>query len=307
LPDRGDRDALLRDRLRRTVSAMQHSRASMARFSLALAAVVVSAAACGGTAHPKREPARSRATCEQLLRHSFELQEALATLALDDHRYQREQIHAALERRERELAAQPTFLDSCNALSDAEFACMSRSDNWFAYTSCYPQPKTSAGALTSAAITAEPGAAAAADAADAASAPDEHGGDVAPGGSAEPPPPPCPALASPGTGTGTVTGQVRRDDGGPTDSALVGLLRAGALEAVQDAIADERGAFVFKDVAPGVYDVTASSDSGFRIRRCVAVTGGAQVKVDLLVHVPLQPPSEIIELGGTKPKAKPRR
>lgn len=105
-------------------------------------ASLLTSVGCASSAHP-RKGARSRATCEQLLHHSFQLQLNLASLALDDHDFQRRTLEAQLRQREEELKNGPTFLESCNNLTEAEYSCMSNAEDWYTYQSCYAAPASS--------------------------------------------------------------------------------------------------------------------------------------------------------------------
>lgn len=223
------------------------------------------AAACSGAAHPQRA-SRSRETCEQLLAHSFELEYRAATLALDDHRYQRRKIEAALEKKRQQVRESPTFLKSCNDLSDREFACMSGAGDWYTYQRCYEAPPTGAGTTV-----AEDRATTTAPATDDA---------------------PCPALENPGTGTATVRGRVRdKPTGQPAVGVMVALLQTGVDG--QTTFTDESGSYTFEGVLPARYDVVLVGEHLPIKQRCAPIRGGGSYTFDLEIE---PPPSEIIEL-----------
>lgn len=230
---------------------------------------------CGGAAHP-RQGQRSRQACEQLLDHSFELERIASTLLLDDHKYQRRTIEADLDRRHQEILQGPTFMKSCNDLTDREFACMTGAEDWYSYQACYDTaPTPVAGAVR----------------ADAPRrAPDP-----------EPPvvvEPPCPALESPGQGTATVTGTVRYADA--SAAPVVGaVVKVGPQDSdsAQVTITDEDGRYTLSELPAGRHDVTILGGSVIARQRCVALRGGTVTVIDFAAQDEV-PAGEIIELGG---------
>lgn len=264
-------------------------------FALLAAAALSSITGCSSSAHPRKD-ARSRSTCEQLLRHSFQLQTNLATLALDDHGYQRRKLEAELRRQEEEIKNSPTFLESCNKLTAAEYDCMTRAPDWYTYTSCYAPEAGSATAEAQDVPTD----------ADASSSPEPSPDDVT-AEAAPPPPPRCPAVTNLGSGLATITGKVRGDDPRATPQADLGVvLTAGGPESHGEAITDAQGRFTFSQVKPGIYEVSAMLGPTDGITRCVVVRGGSTTPVEVVVHIPPEEPSEVIILDPGKPAKKPR-
>lgn len=271
---------------------------AFALTALLAAAVTLSAAGCSSSAHPRKD-ARSRATCEQLLRHSFQLQLDVSTLALDDHDYQRRKIEADLKRQEEELKNSSTFLQSCNSLTSAEYDCMTRAADWYSYTACYAPKDGNATALSD-----DPASDAAATGSSAATEETSAEGS----GDAPAPPPPCPAIANPGRGLATITGKVRSDDASAAPQADFSVvLTAGGPESHGEAITDAQGRFTFDRIEPGTYEVSAMQGALEGSKRCIAVLGGSTTPVEILVHIPPEPPSEVIILDpGKKPAKKAR-
>ena len=251
------------------------------RGALALA-VIGMAWGCGASAHP-RQGQRSRQACEQLLDHSFELERIASTLLLDDHDYQRRTIEADLDRRHHEILQGPTFMKSCNDLTDREVACMTAAKDWYSYQACYETAPTAAAGA---------------------------GRAEAPRRAPDPEPPvlveaPCPALESPGQGTATVTGTVRYADA--SAAPVVGaVVKVGPQDSdsAQVTITDEDGRYTLSELPAGRHDVTILGGSVSARQRCVALRGGTVTVIDFAAQDEV-PVGEIIELGGAKSPPTP--
>lgn len=240
-----------------------------------LAGFCLAGLACGGASHP-RQGTRAREVCERLVGHSFELRYSLATLALDDHGYQRRKIEAALAEQRAQLQASPTFLSSCGELTEGELACMTDAKDWYTHEGCYRSTSAWAQELARAG---ESSARRAGQSPAVEAAPE----------------PPCPALADPGTGTATLRGVVRTAKGGPEVAAVVSL-ELPDVESFLTTITDENGRYELEGISPGRYNVVISGDRRQVARRCVPLRGGDQQTLDLERNDALAEPNEIIEL-----------
>lgn len=240
-----------------------------------LAALLVGATACGGAAHPQRA-ARSRETCERAAAHSFELRYALASLALDDHSYQRRKIEADLAAQRHQLLQSPTFLSSCGELTERELTCMAEADDWFTHESCYSPSAAWAQENERAASRARQAARVAAETAAAPRAPEA----------------PCPPLRDAGGATTSVRGAVRDAKGGPAIGAVISFRQPGS-DADYSAIVDEDGRYAVDGIPPGHYHAVID---GYQVaRRCAPLRGGSQV-LDLERSDAAPPGTEVIEL-----------
>lgn len=228
---------------------------------------------CASSAHP-RKGSRSQQVCERQLTHSFKLQYDAATLALDDHGYQRRQIEAALAQQKQQVLQSSTFLSSCNQLSDREFACMTDAQDWFTYQACYQDP--SALAAWRPALTPEASAS----------------GEPPPTAAAEP----CPELADAGDGTATVSGVVRdKKSGAPLPGVVVAIEQPGQ-DSSNVAITDENGRYSLEGIRPARYNVKAIRDWQERQKTCAPLRGGAATVIDFVLEDEPPPPNQVIEL-----------
>jgi hypothetical protein len=105
------------------------TRAALLAVAVAVAAAL---AGCASSAHP-RKGERSRASCERALHHYVELQAAAAARAGEDAPQQAELDWPRLET---EIKSHPSFLETCNAFSDQQFACMARAKDLPSYDAC---------------------------------------------------------------------------------------------------------------------------------------------------------------------------
>lgn len=235
-----------------------------------LAVICFATLGCAGSAHP-RQHARSRQVCERLLEHSYELEYSLATLALSDHGYQRRKIEASLAQRKQSTLASPTFLSSCNELTDREFACMSNAQDWFTYEACYQSsPQQALRRATPEPAENSPSTAAVQE--------------------------PCPKLTDAGTGTATISGVIRdKKSNAPLVGVVVTLQRPGEDDNYVG-ISDEEGRYSIEGVTPAYYHVKAILDWRERQKSCAPLRGGAAAVLDFVMEDEPPPPSQIIEI-----------
>lgn len=227
---------------------------------------------CASSAHP-RHGSRSQQVCERELTHSFELQYIAATLALSDHGYQRRKIESVLATQKQQVLRSPTFLSSCNQLSDREFACLRDAQDWFTYQACYQDPAVLAAWRP--ALEPVPG-----------EAPPEVPSIVEP----------CPALAEAGAGTATVSGVVRdKKTGTPLAGVAVTVEQPGQ-DSTNVTITDENGRYSLDGISPGRYNVKAILDWQERQKSCEPLRGGTATVIDFAMEDEPPPPSQIIEI-----------
>ena len=69
---------------------------------------------------------RSVEACERLLKHSLDTEKGVATITLDDHKYQTRKVERQYTNAYEKIRKDPEFLPLCRAITEAEYACMMR-------------------------------------------------------------------------------------------------------------------------------------------------------------------------------------
>jgi len=187
---------------------------------------------------------RSRERCEKLLKHSLDVEKDMASIALDDHKYQQRKLERQTAEAYEEIKKDPEFLPRCRAITNAEYDCMMRAKDPYAIEACKSQPVAKQNSEPS----------------DVVAMPD--------------PPAACPA-ANIATGNASISGTVTA---GKQPRAGV-LIIVQAPDVDQSVITDEQGGYKL-DVPAGQYQLTFIEGDHRVTKTCVVIVAGKTTTID---------------------------